>query len=61
MRKKLKPAKMPLPRFDNSEEAAEYFESHSVADVWDKLERVPPVQLSKQLERAILSRKGRPV
>jgi hypothetical protein len=35
MKKKLAPAKMPLPKFRSDNEAAEYFETHSVANVWD--------------------------
>jgi predicted DNA binding CopG/RHH family protein len=37
MKKKLSPAKSPLPKIQSDEEAAEYFESHSVASVWDQL------------------------
>jgi hypothetical protein len=37
MRKKLPSAEAPLPKFRSDEEAAEYFETHSIADVWDQL------------------------
>src|ERR1700681_868564 len=37
MRKKLSPARAPLPKFQSDQEAAEYFESHSAAGVWDQL------------------------
>ncbi|MBK5290443.1 MAG: hypothetical protein JJE04_01950 [Acidobacteriia bacterium] len=37
MKKRLSPAKLPLPKFQADQQAAEYFESHSVSGVWDKL------------------------
>src|ERR1017187_591473 len=37
MKKKLSPAKAPLPKFQSDQDAAEYFESYSVAGVWDRL------------------------
>ena len=37
MKKKLPPAITPLPKFRSDKEAARYFETHSVADVWDQL------------------------
>ena len=37
MKKKFPPAKLPLKRFRSDEEAADYFENHSVADIWDQL------------------------
>jgi hypothetical protein len=56
MKKKLRPAKMPLPKFRSDEEAAAYFETHSVADVWDQLPSVGQVKLSKALEKSIRGR-----
>jgi hypothetical protein len=44
MKNKIAPAKMPLPKFRSDKEAAEYFETHSVADVWDQL---PEGQMAK--------------
>jgi predicted DNA binding CopG/RHH family protein len=41
MKKRLSPSKSPLPKFQNDREAAEYFESHSVASVWDQLVEAP--------------------
>jgi predicted DNA binding CopG/RHH family protein len=41
MKKKLSPAKSPLPKFQSDQEAAEYFESHSVASVSDQLPEAP--------------------
>jgi hypothetical protein len=37
MKKRLTPAKIPLPKFASDKKAAEYFERHSVAGVWDQL------------------------
>jgi hypothetical protein len=39
MKKKLPSAKTPFPKFRSDGEAAEYFETHSVADVWDQFAR----------------------
>jgi hypothetical protein len=36
MKKKLPLAKTPLPRFRSDSEAADYFQTHSAADVWDR-------------------------
>jgi hypothetical protein len=47
MKKKLAPAKTPLPRFRSDEEAADYFESHSVAGVWNQLPGAKPAKVSK--------------
>ena len=56
MKKKLPPAKTPLPRFRSDREAAAYFETHSVADVWDELGQARPARVSKRLERSIRDR-----
>jgi len=56
MKKKLPPAKMPLPRFRSDSEAADYFQTHSVSDVWDQLPGAEPTQASKALERSIRER-----
>jgi len=56
MKKKLSPAKMPLPKFRSDEEAADYFESHSVAGVWNELPGAKPAKASKALEEAIRKR-----
>jgi predicted DNA binding CopG/RHH family protein len=56
MGKKLAPSKLPLPKFRSDEEAAEYFETHSIADIWDKLQEVKAPKLSKKLEKAIRDR-----
>ena len=47
MKRKLPPAKTPLPKFGSGEAAAEYFQTHSVADVWNQLPEVKPGKPSK--------------
>ena len=56
MKKKLPPAKMPLPKLRSDSEVAEYFESHSVADVWDQLQKSGALQPSKALTKSIRER-----
>jgi predicted DNA binding CopG/RHH family protein len=56
MKKKLAPAKTPLPRFRSDKEAAEYFETHSVADVWDHLPKGQMAKPSAALGKAIRER-----
>src|SRR5262245_58160828 len=56
MKKKLPPAKTPLPRFRSEQEAADYFDTHSVTDVWDKLEKAKAPKVSKALEVSIRER-----
>lgn len=59
MKKKLSPAKLPLPKFRSDQDAAEYFESHSVASVWDQLPEVTQVKLSPALARKVRDRHAR--
>ena len=59
MKKKLTPAKSPLPKFQSDEEAAEYFESHSVASVWDELPEAPQARPLPALARKIRDRHAR--
>ncbi len=59
MKKKLSPAKSPLPKFPSDQEAAEYFESHSVASVWDKLPEAPQAKPLPALARKIRDRHAR--
>ena len=59
MKKKLPRAKSPLPKFRSNQDAAEYFESHSVASVWDQLPEAPQVKLSAALARKIRDRHAR--
>ena len=59
MKKKLLTAKMPLPKFRSDKEAAEYFEAHSVAEVWDQLPESRPAKPSAALAKSILERHAR--
>jgi predicted DNA binding CopG/RHH family protein len=56
MKKKLSPAKAPLPRFGSDKEAAEYFEQHSVTEVWDQLPESKPVKPGAALAKSIRER-----
>jgi hypothetical protein len=59
MEKKLLPAKSPLPRFRSDPEAAEFFESHSVAGVWDQLPEAPRAKPAPALAGRIRDRHAR--
>jgi len=56
MKKKLPRAKAPLPKFRSDEEAADYFETHSVAEVWDQLPVAKPAKLSRASAKSIRER-----
>ena len=56
MKKKLAPARSPLPKFQSDQEAAEYFESHSVAGVWDGLPEASQAKPSAALAGKIHER-----
>jgi len=56
MKRKLSPAKSPLPKFRSDQEAAEYFESHSAASLWDKLPAAERAAPSPALARNIRDR-----
>jgi predicted DNA binding CopG/RHH family protein len=56
---KLPPARTPLRTFGSDEEAAEYFETHSAADVWDQLPEGELAKPSKALEKSIRERHAR--
>ena len=56
MKRKLPPAKAPLPKFRSDEEAAEYLQTHSVAEVWDQLPEGEAPKPSKLLAKAIRER-----
>ena len=56
MKKKLSPAKTPLPRFRSDKEAADYFQTHSVADAWDQLPEGKPAKASEALGESIRER-----
>jgi predicted DNA binding CopG/RHH family protein len=59
MKKKLSPAKFPLPRFRSDQEAADYFESHSIASVWDQLPETRQAKPSSSLAKNIRERHAR--
>jgi predicted DNA binding CopG/RHH family protein len=56
MKRELSPATSPLPNFRSDEAAAEYFETHSVADVWNALPEGKPAKPSKALADSIRKR-----
>ena len=56
MKQKLRPAKAPLPRFRSENEAADYFQTHSFAVVWNQLPEAKPVRPSKAQEKSIRER-----
>jgi predicted DNA binding CopG/RHH family protein len=59
MRKKLLPAKAPLPKLRSDEDAARYFDSHSVAEVWNQLPAAKPARPSAALAKSIRERHAR--
>jgi predicted DNA binding CopG/RHH family protein len=56
MKKRLSQAKTPLPRFRSDNEAADYFQEHSVAGVWNQLPEATPSKVSKALDKSIRAR-----
>lgn len=58
MKKKLSSAKAPLPRFRSEKAAAEYFETHSVGDVWDQLPEGRQGKLPGSLTKLIRDRRA---
>jgi predicted DNA binding CopG/RHH family protein len=56
MKKKLTPTKAPVPRFRSDEEPANYFQTHFVADLWNRLPEAEPAKVSKALEKSIRER-----
>jgi predicted DNA binding CopG/RHH family protein len=59
MKKKRSPVRSPLPRLETDKEAAEYFERHSVARIWDQLPAVKPAKPSPALMKKIRDRHAR--
>jgi hypothetical protein len=53
MKKKLALAKLPLPKFRPDKDAAEYFDGHSVAGVWDQLPEARQAQPSAASAKTI--------
>jgi len=58
-KKKLSTAKAPLPKFKSDIEAAEYFDQHSVASIWDQLPKAQQAKLSAARTRAVRERHAR--
>jgi predicted DNA binding CopG/RHH family protein len=56
MKKKLPSAKTPLPKFRSDKASAEYFETHSVAEVWDQLRQAKQAKASEALTKSIRER-----
>jgi predicted DNA binding CopG/RHH family protein len=59
MKKKLTPATVPLPRFRSDQEAAEFFEQHSVADIWEQLPETKAAKPGASLAKSIRERHAR--
>jgi predicted DNA binding CopG/RHH family protein len=53
MKRELIPASLPLPKFRSDEEEAEYFETHSIAEIWDQLPKAKAAKLSAALAKRI--------
>ena len=58
MGRRLSPAKPPLPKFQSDRQAADYFENHSVAGVWDQLPEAPLAKPSPALAEKIRGRQA---
>ena len=58
MKKRLSAARLPLPKFQSDRDAADYFENHTVAGVWDQLPEAPPAKPSPALGKNILDRRA---
>ena len=56
MKRRLLPATLPLPKFGSDEAAADYFETHFVAGVWNDLPESKPGKPSKALAEIIKER-----
>jgi len=56
VKRKLPRARAPLAKFRSDEAAAEYFQTHSVTDVWNHLTESKAAKLSKPLAKAIRER-----
>jgi len=59
MKTNLSPAKSPPSKFKSDREAAEYFETHSVANVWDQLPETAQAKPAVALARKIHDRRVR--
>jgi predicted DNA binding CopG/RHH family protein len=59
MKRKMPSAKAPLPKFKTEQDEAEYFDKHSVADLWDQLPKAKAIKLSAALAARIRDRRAR--
>src|SRR5256885_9448082 len=59
MTKKLRSAKLPLPKFRSDKEAAKYFETHSITGIWDQLQEAKPLKLTPALSKRVRDRHAR--
>ena len=55
--KTLPRARTPLPSFQSDKEAAAYFDTHSVADIWDQLPIAQQAKPSPVLQQSIQKRR----
>ena len=58
MKRRLPPANVPLPKFSSDKAAAEYFQTHSVAGVWNQLPEAKPGKASKAVAKSIAERRA---
>jgi len=56
MKRKIIAGEAPLPEFSSDAAAAEFFETHSVAEVWNQLPEGKPTKPSKALAKSIRER-----
>ena len=56
MKEKLLQSKLPLPKFRSDKEEAEYFETHSVAKVWEQLPKARAAKPTAALAESIRER-----
>ena len=59
MKKRLAAATLPLPKFQSDQQAAEYFENHTVAGVWDQLAEAVQAKPAPALAKKIRDRHAR--
>ncbi len=59
MKRRLAAATLPLPKFQSDQQAAEYFEKHSAASVWDRLAETSEAKPAPALAKKIRERHAR--
>jgi predicted DNA binding CopG/RHH family protein len=57
--KKRAPMRTPIRKFESDEDAAKFFGTHSVAEVWDKLSKAPPAKPAPALAKLLQERNAR--